>query len=42
MHMAHQILVVTPRSQGGFYVLNSDPRVTGGGTGSADFLLVYG
>lgn len=41
MHMADQILVVTPRNKGGFYVLNSDPSVTGGGTGSADFLLVY-
>jgi CDP-diacylglycerol pyrophosphatase len=41
MHMADQILVVTPRNKGGFYVLNSDPTVTGGGTGSADFLLVY-
>jgi CDP-diacylglycerol pyrophosphatase len=41
MHKADQILVVTPRSKGGFYVLNSDPSVTGGGTGSADFLLVY-
>jgi CDP-diacylglycerol pyrophosphatase len=36
-----QMLVVTPRSAGGFYVLNSDPKVMGGGTGSADFLLVY-
>jgi CDP-diacylglycerol pyrophosphatase len=41
MHMADQMLVVTPRNKGGFYVLNSDPGVTGGGTGSADFLLVY-
>jgi CDP-diacylglycerol pyrophosphatase len=42
MHRADQILVVTPRSAGGFYILNSDPvTVTGGGTGSADFLLVY-
>jgi len=40
--MSDQMLVVTPRSAGGFYVLNSDPKtVAGGGTGSADFLLVY-
>jgi CDP-diacylglycerol pyrophosphatase len=39
---ADQMLVVTPRNKGGFYVLNSDPvSVTGGGTGTADFLLVY-
>ncbi len=38
---ADQMLVVTPRSGGGFYVLNSDPGLTGGGTGTADFLLVY-
>ncbi|HUN31005.1 MAG TPA: CDP-diacylglycerol diphosphatase [Trebonia sp.] len=42
MHRADQMLVVTPRSAGGFYVLNSDPvSVPGGGTGTADFLLVY-
>jgi CDP-diacylglycerol pyrophosphatase len=44
--MANQMLVVTPRSNGGFYVLNSDPGLKGGGigiggTGTADFLLVY-
>jgi CDP-diacylglycerol pyrophosphatase len=38
---ADQMMVVTPRSKGGFYILNSDPGVTGGGTGTADFLLVY-
>jgi CDP-diacylglycerol pyrophosphatase len=41
MNKANQMLVVTPRSKGGFYVLNSDPGVKGGGTGTADFLLVY-
>jgi CDP-diacylglycerol pyrophosphatase len=43
-NMADQMLVVTPRSGGGFYVLNSDPGLKGGGiggTGTADFLLVY-
>jgi len=41
MHMADQTLIVTPRNAGGFYVLNSDPVSVPGGTGSADFLLVY-
>jgi CDP-diacylglycerol pyrophosphatase len=44
--MSVQMLVVTARDAGGFYVLNSDPDLTGpvhgiGGTGTCDFLLRY-
>jgi CDP-diacylglycerol pyrophosphatase len=44
--MSVQTIIVTKRSGGGFYVLNSDPDLTGpvhgqGGTGTCDYLLVY-
>ncbi|MEU7058300.1 CDP-diacylglycerol diphosphatase [Streptomyces sp. NPDC046197] len=39
--MENQTMVVTPRNAGGFYVLNSDPALSGGGTGTCDLLLVY-
>jgi CDP-diacylglycerol pyrophosphatase len=44
--MSTQTIIVTKRSAGGFYVLNSDPGLTGpvhgqGGTGTCDYLLVY-
>ncbi len=44
--MAVQMIIVTKRAGGGFYVLNTDPDLTGpvhgeGGTGTCDYLLVY-
>lgn len=38
--MAQQTIIVTPRSSGGFYLLNSSD-VLSGGTDTCDFLLVY-
>jgi CDP-diacylglycerol pyrophosphatase len=45
-NMLDQMMFVTSRSAGGFYILNSDPHLTGpvhgeGGTGTCDSLLVY-
>jgi CDP-diacylglycerol pyrophosphatase len=44
--MSKQTIIVTKRAAGGFYVLNSDPGLTGpvhgqGGTGTCDYLLVF-
>jgi hypothetical protein len=42
MDMDNQMMIVPSRMPGGCYILNSDPSLRGGGTGTADFLLVYG
>jgi CDP-diacylglycerol pyrophosphatase len=44
--MSVQTIIVTKRGGGGFYIMNSDPDLTGpvhgeGGTGTCDYLLVY-